>query len=189
VRLERLTPGHVAAAVAALALLLIMAMDWYGSEEADLAHRVQSPEAARGADSGVVARAVIERARYVIARDEKNAWQADEGIDRVLLGLLLACVALPLLAAVLRGAGRGLPPPLSPTALVGVLAALTAALVAYRIGHAPGPARTTVKIGPVLALVALATIAVGSARAFLREMEPVSPESPPDRAPDGEPPR
>ena len=37
-RLERLTRGHAVAAVAALVLLVIMAMTWYGTTRADLAH-------------------------------------------------------------------------------------------------------------------------------------------------------
>ena len=39
-RFERLARGHIVAAVAALALLLVMAMTWYGSHEADLARQL-----------------------------------------------------------------------------------------------------------------------------------------------------
>ena len=53
-RLERLTRGHVLAAVAALALLLTMAMVWYGSKEADLAHQAEANALTTGGEGGEV---------------------------------------------------------------------------------------------------------------------------------------
>jgi Kef-type K+ transport system membrane component KefB len=93
-------------------------------------------------------------------------------IDRVLLGLLLLTVFLPLLAAALRAQGRRFEPPLTPSAFAAVSAAATALLVAYRIVQEPGSnATTTVKIGPVLALVMLTGVALGAASAFQREAD------------------
>jgi hypothetical protein len=172
VRLERLTAGHAVAAVAALALLLIMAIDWYGSEQADLARSLESPAATRGADAGEVGRAVQQDAQRIIARDEKNAWQADGTIDRVLLGLLLLSVFLPLAAAALRSEGRRFEPPWTPTGLAAISAALAAVLVAYRVVNEPGAdAATTIKPGPALALAALAAVGLASAAAYRKEAE------------------
>lgn len=171
-RLERLTRGHVLAAVAALVLLLIMAMDWYGSHQADQARKIESQANTRGGEGGEVGRAVQQDAQAVIARDEKNAWQEKETIDRVLLVLLLLTIAAALVAAALRAEGRRFEPPWTPTALVALLALVTGLLVAYRIIQQPGPnSETTVKIGPVLAIVALALIGLGSASAFQKEVE------------------
>jgi hypothetical protein len=172
VRLERLTRGHVLAAVAALALLLIMAMDWYGSAAADEAHRIQDTANTRGAQSGEVGRALDRDAQAIIARDEKNAWQADGFIDRVLLGFLLLSVALALAAAVFRSQGRRHEPPWTLTSAAALTATIAAMLVAYRIIQEPGlDALTNVKLGAPLALVALAMIALGSADAFQKEVD------------------
>jgi hypothetical protein len=196
VRLERLTRGHVLAAVAALALLLVMAMDWYGSHEADRARQVESTTNTTGAQAGESGRTVKADAETVIARDEKNAWQTNAFVDRVLLGLLLLTVFLPLLAAGLRAEGRRFEPPWTPSAIAAASAAVTALLVAYRILDKPGvDASTTVKIGPLLALVLLAGVGVGAASAFQKEADwaemrraatkpPENPPAPaaPDRA-------
>jgi hypothetical protein len=172
VRLERLTRGHVLAAVAALALLLVMAMDWYGSQEADRARQVESTTNTTGAQAGESGRAVKEDADRIIARDEKNAWQTNASVDRVLLALLLLTVFLPLLAAGLRAEGRRFEPPWTPSAIAATSAAVTALLVAYRILDKPGTdASTTVKIGPLLALVLLAGVGIGAASAFQKEAD------------------
>ena len=171
-RLERLTRGHVVAAVAALALLLIMAMDWYGSHEADRAHQVNSTLHTTGAASGETGRFQKQDADTIIARDEKNAWQTKACVDRLLLILLLLSVLFPLLAAMFRAEGRRFEPPWTPSAFAAVTAATAAVLVAYRIVQKPGPnAFTTVKIGPVLALIALAAIGMGAASAFQKEAD------------------
>jgi hypothetical protein len=172
VRLERLTRGHVLAAVAALALLLIMAMDWYGSAAGDEAHRIQDTANKRGAQSGEVGRALDRDAQAVIAREEKNAWQADALVDRVLLGFLLLSVILALAAAVFRSQGRRQDPPWTLSSAAAICATIAAALVAYRIIQEPGiDALTNVKLGAPLALLALAGVALGSANAFQKEVD------------------
>jgi hypothetical protein len=190
VRLERLTRGHVVAAVAALALLLVMAMDWYGSHEADQARQIGSTANTSGAQAGEVGRAVKADADRIIARDEKNAWQANALVDRVLLALLLVTVFLPLLAAGLRAEGRRFEPPWTPSAIAAVSAAAAALLVAYRIVQKPGSnAATTVQIGALLALVMLAAVGLGAVSAFQKEadwaeMRRAATKSPEDAAPE-----
>lgn len=169
-RFERLARGHTVAAVAALGLLLVMAMDWYGSTQADLARDLSSGANVSGALAGEAGRAVKRDADAVIARDEKNAWQADGGIDRVLLALLLLSVALPLFAAAYRASGRRAEPPLTPSAIAAIAAALAALLLAYRFLNEPGDdVRTTLKLGAPLGLLLLAAIGFGSASAYQGE--------------------
>jgi drug/metabolite transporter (DMT)-like permease len=172
VRFERLTRGHVVAAVAALVLLLVMAMDWYGSTAADEARDVTKSAQTHGAQAGEAGRALKEDAQRVIARDEKNAWQEQRSFDRFILILLLACVFLPLFAAAHRASGRRGEPPFTPSAIAAIVAAITALLVAYRIINEPGnDVTTTVKIGAPLGLLCLAAIGLGSAWAFQGEAE------------------
>jgi hypothetical protein len=172
VRLERLTRGHVLAAVAALALLLTMAMDWYGSREGDAARQVQENANPSGAQAGEVGRELQADAKAIIAREEKNAWQADAPVDRVLLALLLLSVLLPLAAAGLRSEGRRFEPPWTLSSAATIAAVFAAILVAYRIVQEPGlDAETTIKLGAPLALVALAGVALGSASAFQKEVD------------------
>jgi hypothetical protein len=172
VRFERLAPGHVVAAIAALVLLLVMAMDWYGSTAADLAHQVADGSRTSGSQAGEAARALKQDADAVIARDEKNAWQEQDTLDRVLLALLLLSVVLPLYAAGRRAAGRRSEPPWTPSAFAALTAAAAALLVAYRILNEPGNDVTTnVKIGAPLGLIALAVIGLGAASAFKGEAD------------------
>lgn len=171
-RLERLTRGHVLAAVAALALLLTMAVDWYGSRAGDAARQVEEHANPRGAQGGEVGRALQADAKAIIAREEKNAWQADALVDRILLAFLLLSVFLPLAAAALRSEGRRFEPPWTLTSASAICATIAAILVAYRIVQEPGiDAQTTIKLGPPLALAALAAIAFGSANAFQKEVD------------------
>lgn len=169
-RFERLARGHVVAAVAALVLLLVMAMDWYGSQAADLAHRLGDTAQTSGAQAGEAGRAVKQDADRIIARDEKNAWQEQRFLDRVLLVMLLLSVFLPLYAAAHRAAGKRAQPPWTPSAVAAVVAAATALLVAYRIINEPGSdVTTTIKIGAPLGLIALAVVGLGAASAFQGE--------------------
>lgn len=171
-RFERLTRGHVVAAVAALCLLLVMAMDWYGSQAADLAREVSDSAQTSGAQAGEAGRALEADAERVIARDEKNAWQEQRSVDRFLLILLLASVFTPLLAAAHRAAGKRAEPPWTPSAIAAIAAAAAALLVAYRIVNEPGSdVTTTVKIGAPLGLLCLAAIGLGSSSAFQGEAD------------------
>jgi hypothetical protein len=149
-----------------------MAMDWYGSHEADLAHQAGSGINTTGAQAGEVGREVKSEADAIIARDEKNAWQEDRTLDRLILALLLVSVFLPLAAAAHRAAGKRASPPWTPSAFAAIAAATTALLVAYRIINQPGDnGSTTVKIGAPLGLVMLAIIAMGAVNAFQGEAD------------------
>ena len=171
-RLERLTRGHVVAAVAALVLLLVMAMDWYGSHAADLAHQLSKSAQSSGPQAGEAGQALNQDAQAVIARDEKNAWQEKATIDRVLLAFLLLSVFLPLVAATYRAAGRRPRPPWTPSTLAALAATVAAVLLAYRLVNEPGnDAVTTIKLGAPLALLSLAAIGIGSVMAFQSESE------------------
>ena len=169
-RPRRVAAGHVVAAVAALVLLLVMATNWYGSHEADLARQLGNAANIGGAEAGEVGRAVKADADRIIARDEKNPWQERATVDRVLLVLLLLAVALPLIAAAVAAAGSRSK---TPTALAALAAVAAAVLLAYRIVNQPGNnGETTVKTGALLGLAMLALIGIGSVWAYQREPAP-----------------
>src|SRR4051794_33456758 len=147
-----------------------MAMDWYGSHEADRARQVGNTTLTTGAEAGEAGRAVKQDADTVIARDEKNAWQEKRTLDRLLLVFLLLSVFLPLLAAGQRAAGRRPEPPWTPSTLAAISAAVAALLVAYRLVNAPGDdAQTTIKVGAPLALIVLVVLGYGAISAFQGE--------------------
>jgi hypothetical protein len=160
--------GHAIALVGALALMLVMAMDWYSTAQGDEARRIEGiTDNPSGAESGEIDRRLNEEARFVAEGEEKNAWQADALIDRILLGLMLAAIVLAVLAAVTRAAGAKPTKGLGPAGLAALVATAAAVGVAYRIVQEPGlDQATNVKAGALLALVALAMIALGSAYAL-----------------------
>jgi hypothetical protein len=172
-----LTRGHVIAGVAALALLLFMAVDWYSTEAGREARRIADIQAEDPAPEGNIAaeaeREVIEDARLQAEEAERNAWQASGFVSRVALVLMLGAILLALGAAALRAAGRRYEPPLSPAALAAVPAAVAAVLILLQIAFV-GAARSggVVEIGAPLGLTACAALAVGAllaARAESRE--------------------
>jgi hypothetical protein len=161
VSFSRLRVAHWIAFLAALALLFVTAMDWYSTTTGDEARRIEELAQPEGALSGEVEREVQEDARVTAEGAEKNAWQVDAPIDRlILVGLLLtaALVVLAAFAAARRPESTGF------MALAGVSATVTALLVTYRILQEPGfDASTTVKSGAPVALVVLGVIALCSA--------------------------
>lgn len=171
----RLSPGHAVAAVAALVLLLVMAMDWYTSDFGEEARRIESiqGEPEPGTQAGELTREVTEEAAIQAEEEEATAWGASGALDRVILVLLLATVLLALVAALLRAADRRYPPPLTPSLLVAGLAAAAALLVAFRIVQ-EGAIETggAVAPGAPLGLLALGAIAVGASMAARVEREP-----------------
>lgn len=161
--------GHVIALAGALALLLITAMDWYGTATGDEARRIESiTEEPSGAEGGEVDRRLNEDARFVAEREEKNAWQADALIDRILLVALLATVLFAVLTAITRASGaKPTKNGLGPAGATALMAAGAAILVAYRIIQEPGlDAGTNVKAGAPLALLALGMIGLGASSAL-----------------------
>jgi hypothetical protein len=165
--------GHAVALIGALALLLVTAMDWYGTATGDEARRIERiTDEPSGAEAGEIDRRLNEDAQFVAEREEKNAWQADALIDRILLGLMLGAVALAVLTAITRAAGAKPTEGLGPAGLATLLATAAAAVVAYRIIQEPGlDAATNVKAGAPLALLPLAMIALGSASALRADDE------------------
>jgi hypothetical protein len=160
--------GHAIALIGALALLIFMAMDWYSTAQGDEARRIESiTDNPSGAEAGEIDRTLNEEARFVAEGEEKNAWQTDAVIDRVILGLMLAAIVLAALAAITRAAGARPTKGLGFAGLAAIFATTAAVGVAYRIIQEPGlDAGTHVKAGALLALIALAVIALGSAYAL-----------------------
>ena len=160
--------GHAIALIGALALLLITAMDWYSTEQGDEARRIEEiTDNPSGAEAGEIDRRLNEDARTVAEEEEKNAWQADALIDRILLALMLAAIAMAALTAISRAAGAKPTEGLGPAGLAALLATAAALVVAYRIIQEPGlDAGTNVKAGAPLALFALGMIALGASSAL-----------------------
>ena len=161
--------------IAALALLFTTAFDWYSTEAGVEARKIE--ENARPAEdqpSGQ-AEAEVERAAGALAESkERNAWQEDGTIDRVILIALLVTAGLGVLAAFWRASGREARG-LGPYGWAGISACITALLVLYRILQEPGfDALTTVQIGAPLALGVLGVFAFAAATSLRQEGRPVS---------------
>jgi len=154
--------GQLVALIAAGALLLFMAMDWYSTKAGDEARRVEHTAQQGGATRiGEARRDVRDQARQFAEGQERNAWQADGGIDRVLLVVLLAAAAFTFGAVLLAAGGRD-DAVTSAVALAVAAAMVGALLLSYRLLQEPGlDATTTVKAGAPLALVALGIMALG----------------------------
>ena len=169
----RLRTADWVAMVAALALLLVMALDWYSTALGDEARRIEkNTQGPLPGEAGQDLRQYNEDARSVAEGQEHNAWQADALIDRVILLSLLATVGLAIAAGFLRAAGRRFEPPLTPSALAAMAAGATALLVTYRIIQEPGlDEASTVKAGAPLAVIVLGLIAFACSRGLKHEEE------------------
>lgn len=170
---RRLRLADWVAMIAALALLLVMAADWYSTKLGDEARQVQ--QNTRGNFAGEAGQDVHDtnqEAKNIAEGQERNAWQADGLIDRIILISLLATVGLAIAAGFLRAAGRRFEPPLTPSALAAFAAGVSAVLVIYRIIQEPGlDAGSTVKAGAPLAVIALGLLALACARSLKHEEE------------------
>ena len=163
--------SDVIAAVAALVLLFVMALDWYSTVAGNEARRIEALSQPGGAAAGEVEREVQKTARFAAEDAERNAWQVSGALDRIILLGLLTTVTLAIAAAFLRAAGKRFRPPATPSALAALAGTLTAVLVAYRAFDEPGlDEATTVESGLPLALVVLGVIAL-SCHAAMREEE------------------
>jgi drug/metabolite transporter (DMT)-like permease len=163
----RLRAADWVAFVAALALLLVTAADWYSTEGGRQAREFEqgAPAQGEGAELADDAAAAAEG-------QERNAWQADGAIDRAILVALLGTAALTILAAFARAAGRPSADGLGPTAWAGIAAAVTALLVLYRVIQEPGfDEVNTVQYGAPLALGVLGVIALACAMSVRAEEE------------------
>jgi len=172
VTFARLRPSDWVVFVAALALLFTTAPDWYSTKTGEEARRIQEqaqPE--EGQPAGQVEREVEEDAGAIAEGEERNAWQEDGLIDRLILVGLLVSAALGVGAAFWRASGRG-SDGLGAFGLAGLVACLIALLVAYRIIQEPGlDEATTVQVGAPLALGVLGVLAYACATS-LRDQEP-----------------
>jgi hypothetical protein len=166
----RLTRGHVVALVAALALMLVMALDWYGTSAGDDAHRIDQQTQPRGALAGEVDRAVKRDAQNIAAQADKTAWQAEPFADRLILFVLLAAVALAIAAAWLRAGGVGFKPPFTPSGLAAMAGLIAVLLLAARIVQKPSvEPGAVVKLGAPLGLVCVGALALGARAAWRAE--------------------
>jgi hypothetical protein len=144
--------------VAALALLFTTAPDWYSTTRGEEARQIQERA---GSSNGQVEREVEHDAGALAEGQERNAWQEDGTIDRLILIALLATSALGVLAAFWRASGR---PADGMFGLAGLSACVTALLVLYRVIQEPGfDELNTVKIGAPLALGVLGVMAFACA--------------------------
>ena len=172
----RLRPADWVVFIAALALLFTTAFDWYSTVGGDEARRIQQQaQPDEGQPSGQIESEVERDAAALAESKERNAWQVDETIDRVILICLLVTSALGVLAAFWRAR----PADWGPYDWTGLMACISALLVLYRILQEPRfDALTTVKIGAPLALGVLGVLAFASATS-LREGVRAEPESAP----------
>lgn len=166
----RLRPADWVVFVAALALLFTTAPDWYSTTRGEEARQIQKNA---GTGKGQAEREVERDAGALAESQERNAWQEDGTIDRIILIALLATSALGVFAAFWRASGRG-SDGLGVFGLAGLMACATALLVLYRIIQEPGfDELTTVKIGAPLALGVLGVIAFACATS-VREPAPAA---------------
>ena len=174
----RLRPADWVAFLAALALLFVSAADWYSTKGGEQAREFEQSAPTRG--EGVE---LADDAAATAEEAERNAWQADAGIDRLILVSLLGTAALTILAAFARAAGRRSGEGIGLTAWSGIAAAATALLVLYRMLQEPGfDDVNTVQAGAPLALGVLGVLAFACASSLrveeegaeLREGEPVA---------------
>jgi hypothetical protein len=186
---ERLRLADWVVFVAALALLFTTAPDWYSTTRGEEAREIQEQaRSSEGQAPGQVEREVEEDAGVLAEAQERNAWQEDGLIDRIILIGLLATSALGVGAAFWRASGRGSDgrgsdglgsdgrgsdrggsDGLGVFGLAGIAACITALLVLYRIIQEPGfDEINTVKAGAPLALGVLGVIAFACATS-LRE--------------------
>jgi hypothetical protein len=153
------------ALAAALALLFATAADWYSTEGGRQAREFEQGAPARGEGAELA-----DDAAAAAEGEERNAWQADGVIDRVLLVALLGTAALTILAVLGRAAGRRSEDGLGLTAWAGTAAALSALLVLYRVIQEPGfDEVNTIQYGAPLALGLLGVIAFACAMSVRAE--------------------
>ena len=158
----RLGRGDLLAMVAALALVLVMATDWYTTKLGEQARDVQEKILPQVNNQTVPSES--EKEGEFADSQEKNAWQADALIDRVILIALLAAAVLAIVAAWARAADRRVRLlGLSPSALASIVGLAACLLLVYRILQPPGlNAGAVVKVGAPLGLLCAGLLTLGA---------------------------
>jgi hypothetical protein len=153
--------------VAALALLFTTAPDWYSTKAGEEARAIEEQaQPSEDQPTGQVQTEVQEGAGAIAEGKERNAWQEDGTLDRILLICILATSALGVFAAFWRASGRE-SSGIGAFGVAGLAACATALLVLYRILQEPGFDETTVvKVGAPLALGVLGVMAFACATAL-----------------------
>ena len=158
----RLGRGDLLAMVAALALLLVMATDWYTTKLGEQARDVQEKILPQVNNQTVPSESAKEGA--FADSQEKNAWQADALIDRLILIALVAAIVLALVAAWARAADRRIRiGRLTPSALASIVGLAACLMIVYRILQPPGiNSGAVVKAGAPLGLLCVGLLALGA---------------------------
>jgi len=168
--INRLSTGMRIAAAAALALLIIMFLPWFGIDQES------ATEQGAAFQEGASAEELEEAAAEVAELDDVaagatsvdfNAWDSFGLIDIILLLIILTVLAL----AVLRATGNTVNLPVSTSVLIAALGILGTLLILYRLIDTPGVAFFDYgrEFGVFLGLVAAAAIALGGWRAMQEE--------------------
>src|SRR3954454_802856 len=145
---QRLRVADWIALLAAIALLFTMALDWWSTPQGQEVRPIARLHQPKGALGRGVGREVQSEARLAAQKAERNAWQQDGGIDRVILLALLLTAGLGIAAAFFRAAGKRFEPPWTPSSITALAAVITARLVAYRTVQQPGlDEATTIQAG------------------------------------------
>jgi hypothetical protein len=177
----RLSRGDLLAMVAALALVLVMASDWWTTKAGENARDVQSKILPQVNNQTTPSESAKEGA--FADSQEKNAWQASGVIDRLILIALVAAAALAIVAAYARAADRRLGPP-SPSALATIAGLLGSMLLVYRILQPPGlNEAAVVKVGAPLGLLCVGLLTIGARVATIAERSGPAQQAAPGPAP------
>lgn len=156
----RLRLADWVAFAAALALLLVMATDWYTTKQG-AEFRRDSGLAISGAATHGQGPDLKGAYNQAANKLEKNAWQEHAVIDRLIAIALLVAVVAALVSAFARAAGRRFSSRITPSAVASVAAAAGVLMIAYRILQPPGwNPGAVVKVGAPLGLLCVAVIAL-----------------------------
>jgi hypothetical protein len=156
---------------AALALLFVMAMDWY-TTKAGAEFRHDAGVAISGAQTSGQGPDLKSAYNEAANKAEKNAWQEPHFIDRLIVLALLVAIAAAVFAAFARSAGRRYKTPLTPSAIASIAGALAVVLVAYRILQPPGwNPGAVVRSGAPLGLLCVAVLALAERVAVHKERD------------------
>jgi hypothetical protein len=158
----RLGRGDLLAMVAALALVLVMATDWYTTKLGEEARDVQAKILPQVNNQTVPSESAKEGA--FADSQEKNAWQASGLIDRLILIALVAAAVLAIVSAWARAAGRRVRlGPWPPSALASVIGLAACVMLVYRILQPPGlNSAAVVKVGAPLGLLCIGLLTLGA---------------------------